>query len=350
MDRLLCDNVKALALLLTMGVQVWCQLCERPCQCPSPLPQCSEGVPLVLDGCHCCQVCARQRGEACSDMYACDKQRGLQCDYSASFPGDPGECVSQEELTCELNGVTYQDGQVFQPSCNTQCRCQGGGVTCVPLCPVDVLLPRPDCPHPQHVQLPGKCCKEWVCENLDNSIIQDAITASRTDGRLWPVLPALRQNPAFNCVDRSTEWSACSRTCGAGVSTRVSNSNPSCRLEMQTRLCKVRPCQPLPPQRTPMWGRGLRCEASYRLTTPVRLVHQGCYSTRVYRPRYCGQCTDARCCTPYHTHTAPVPFLCPSGRLLQRAVMMIHSCVCHYNCPYSAEYRAGPQRSPAPWG
>lgn len=327
-----------------------CQLCEQPCQCLSPVPQCPEGVPLVLDGCQCCQVCARQRGEACSNIHICDSQRGLQCDYSASFPGDPGECVSQEDLTCELNGVTYQDGQVFQPSCKTQCRCKGGGVTCVPACPVNVRLPSPDCPHPQQVQLPGKCCKEWVCENLDNTVIQDAMTASRTDSRLWPVLPGLRQNPASNCVDQSTEWSACSRTCGAGVSTRVSNKNPACRLEMQSRLCKIRPCQALPPLRIPMWGRQSHCEASYRSTVPVRLVHQGCYSTRVYRPRYCGQCTDSRCCTPYRTHTAQVSFRCPSGRMLLRAVMMIHSCVCHYNCPYSADYRAAAHRSPAHWG
>ncbi|XP_038863913.1 CCN family member 5-like isoform X2 [Salvelinus namaycush] len=176
-SRQLSDNVIALALLLCMGaLQVWCQLCLGPCQCPSPVPLCPAGVPLVLDGCQCCQVCARQQGEACSDLYVCDSQRGLQCDYSTSFPGDPGACSSQEELGCEMNGVSYLDGQVFQPSCATQCRCLGGGVTCVPLCPEDIRLPSPDCPHPQRVQLPGKCCKEWVCENTDNTILQDAIT------------------------------------------------------------------------------------------------------------------------------------------------------------------------------
>lgn len=81
--------------LCMLFLQVLCQLCDRPCLCPRPSPQCPKGVPLVLDGCQCCQVCARQRGESCSNMLPCDSQRGLQCDYSASFPGDPGECVSE---------------------------------------------------------------------------------------------------------------------------------------------------------------------------------------------------------------------------------------------------------------
>lgn len=78
-----------------LPLQVLCQLCDRPCLCPGPPPQCPSGVPLVLDGCRCCQVCARQRGDPCTKMLPCDSQRGLECDYSASFPGAPGECVSE---------------------------------------------------------------------------------------------------------------------------------------------------------------------------------------------------------------------------------------------------------------
>lgn len=84
--------------------------------------------------------------------------------------------AGQEDLGCEVNGITYQEGQSFQPSCDTYCHCRGGGVICVPACPLDARLPSPDCPNPQHVRLPGKCCKEWVCENLENTVIQDAIT------------------------------------------------------------------------------------------------------------------------------------------------------------------------------
>lgn len=94
------------ALFFVFFFQVLCQLCNRPCLCPASVPQCAAGVPLVPDGCRCCQVCARQRGESCSEMLPCDRQKGLQCDFSASFPGDPGECVG--EWKAHLGGMTDQ--------------------------------------------------------------------------------------------------------------------------------------------------------------------------------------------------------------------------------------------------
>uniref|UniRef100_A0A8C2IE05 Cellular communication network factor 5 n=1 Tax=Cyprinus carpio TaxID=7962 RepID=A0A8C2IE05_CYPCA len=343
MDKVQRDrnSLMAWALLFYLGSQVCCQQCGIPCLCQSSVPDCPEGIPLILDGCQCCQVCARQQGEACSKLFPCDIQRGLQCDYSASFPGDPGECVSQKELGCEHNGVSYQEGQVFQPSCALHCRCSGGGVTCVPRCSEDVLLPTPDCPHPRRVQQPGKCCKEWVCENMDNTVLQDAHIASGSEQTLLAD-SAYQTRPGSNCIDQSSEWSACSHTCGPGISTRVSNQNPACRLEMQMRLCMIRPCHPVL-QRNPQWSRR-KCQPTYRSVTPVRLFHQGCYSTQFYRPRYCGSCKDNRCCTPYHTGTALVTFRCPGGRLLNHAVMTINSCICHYNCPYSSRgvYRGTP--------
>lgn len=43
-------------------------------------------------------------------------------------------------------------------------------MTCVSLCTDDLQRPTDKCPNPQLVRLPGKCCKEWVCEGLDNSV------------------------------------------------------------------------------------------------------------------------------------------------------------------------------------
>lgn len=70
--------------------------------------------------------------------------------------------------------------------------------------------------------------------------------------RWWPSLPRSHpQNklvlPASPCVEQSTQWSPCSQSCGAGVSTRVSNQNSACKLQLETRLCKVRPCSGGPP-------------------------------------------------------------------------------------------------------
>lgn len=98
---------------------MFCQLCDRPCLCPAPLPQCPPGVLLVPDGCRCCQVCARQRGQSCSAVLPCDSQRGLQCDYSASFPGDTGECVGECVWARQQTAVYSLLNQAERPAART---------------------------------------------------------------------------------------------------------------------------------------------------------------------------------------------------------------------------------------
>lgn len=56
---------------------------------------------------------------------------------------------------------------------------------------------------------------------------------------------------------QTTEWSACSKSCGMGISARVTNDNPQCRLEKETRLCMVRPCD-FPMEKTKVLGLGER--------------------------------------------------------------------------------------------
>lgn len=69
--------------------------------------------------------------------------------------------------------------------------------------------------------------------------------------------PAFRQeatvsfdtwDPRLNCIEQTTEWEACSRTCGMGVSTRVTNKNSRCQMVRQSRLCMVQPCEDQQPR------------------------------------------------------------------------------------------------------
>ncbi len=48
--------------------------------------------------------------------------------------------------------------------------------------------------------------------------------------------------PSLNCIEQTTEWGACSQTCGMGLSTRVTNKNRRCEMVKQSRLCMIRPC------------------------------------------------------------------------------------------------------------
>lgn len=66
-----------------------------------------------------------------------------------------------------------------------------------------------------------------------------ALTAYRLEDTFGPDPTMIRAN----CLVQTTEWSACSKTCGMGISTRVTNDNAFCRLEKQSRLCMVRPCE-----------------------------------------------------------------------------------------------------------
>lgn len=149
------------------------------------------------------------------------------------LPGDG------DDGSCEVNGRRYRDGEIFQPHCRVRCRCEDGGFTCVPLCSEDVRLPSWDCPHPRRVEVPGKCCPEWVCDRAGGLGVQPLpAQGPQVSGLVAPPAPGL------SCPEWSTAWGPCSTTCGLGVTTRVSNQNHFCRLETQRRLCLLGPCPP----------------------------------------------------------------------------------------------------------
>ncbi|CAN0020575.1 unnamed protein product [Lampetra planeri] len=271
--------------------------------------------------------------------------------------------------SCEFGGVLYRDGERFHMGCEQYCSCRAGSLACVPTCPHSEMLPSPSCPEPRRVPPPpGKCCHEWVCGQPEaagagkrtREVLggHDAMAAFRQEDTMMVVVAppggssssgseaaadgepaggAAAAGPPFTCeIGYSSEWSACSRSCGAGISTRVSTENPRCRMERQSRACVVRPCDlPVPPPRKP----GKRCTRTFRAPSPVRLRDPAgpggaaCTSLRRYRPRYCGGCSDGRCCTPHRTLTRAVRMRCAGDRVALRDVMVVRTCACHRHCP-----------------
>uniref|UniRef100_A0A8C0FF85 CCN family member 3 n=1 Tax=Bubo bubo TaxID=30461 RepID=A0A8C0FF85_BUBBB len=334
------------------ALQVEPQACTYPCQCPSQPLQCPAGTSHVLDACGCCKVCARQLGELCSLQKPCDHHKGLYCDFSKIHRGS-GICLAHEGATCDLLGKIYHNGESFQPTCKLQCICMDGAIGCIPLCSDDLRLPSPECPNPRRVKFRNKCCEEWICEegseeNLTPGL--ELVLAAHfvhweglLQTRLGEISVMLgggshtlgyRSRTGWswaeeNCLVQTTEWSACSKSCGMGISARVTNDNPQCRLEKETRLCMVRPCD-FPVEKT---KKGKKCVRTPKPRQSLHFEFSGCTSTRSYRPKFCGSCTDGRCCTPYVTSTVEVEFRCPEGDFFQRKMMFIKMCSCHYDCP-----------------
>ncbi|XP_077023656.1 CCN family member 3 [Tamandua tetradactyla] len=324
----------AFLLLHFLGQVAATQRCPSPCpgRCPEAPPSCAPGVPAVLDGCSCCLVCARQRGESCSELEPCEESSGLYCDRSADPRAQTGICMVLEGDNCVFDGVIYRSGETFQPSCKYQCTCRDGQIGCVPRCNHDLLLPRPDCPAPRKVEVPGECCEKWVCDpDEEGALGALALPAYRPEATLGVEV----SDSSVNCIEQTTEWSACSRSCGMGLSSRVTNRNRQCEMVKQSRLCMVRPCEQEPEQ--PTEKKGKKCLRTKKSLRAIHLQFQNCTSLHTYKPRFCGVCSDGRCCTPHNTKTIQVEFQCPPGQIIKKPVMVIGTCACHTNCPQNNE-------------
>nr|XP_025965852.1 protein NOV homolog [Dromaius novaehollandiae] len=229
---------------------------------------------------------------------------------------------------CVFDGMMYRSGESFQPSCRYQCTCRDGQIGCLPRCNLDLLLPGPDCPFPRKVEVPGECCEKWVCDPRDDAILGGfALAAYRQEATLGIDV----SDSSANCIEQTTEWSACSKSCGMGFSTRVTNRNQQCEMVKQTRLCMMRPCE----NEEPSDKKGKKCIRTKKSLKAVRFEYKNCTSVQTYKPRYCGLCNDGRCCTPHNTKTIQVEFRCSHGKLLKKPMMLINTCVCHSNCPQS---------------
>ncbi|XP_007909774.2 CCN family member 2 [Callorhinchus milii] len=313
--------------VLCFACQVGAPLCgsrsRSRCRCPAVSRCPPAGLPVPER----CGLCAKQRGEHCTSLEVCDPNAELFCDYSAGDSETRGICTPLETGTCEMNGVTYKDGDVFQPNCKYHCWCSDGGIGCIPRCSEDIRLPSADCPYPKRVQIPGKCCPEWICERLGNSIVGNALAAFRSAAFYGRVPSTL----TYDCIEQSSTWSSCSRSCGLGVSTRVSNKNNRCVLETQSQLCIERPCHQEHFEQTSM-GRKV-CEPTTKARKPIHFEYKDCVSAKTFTPTYCGSCSDSRCCTPHRTRTELLEFKCKRGRVVKQRMMFIITCACHHNCP-----------------
>ncbi|KAM7535225.1 hypothetical protein Aperf_G00000091859 [Anoplocephala perfoliata] len=159
----------------------------------------------------------------------------------------------------------------------------------------------------------------------------------------------------------ATQWTPCSKTCGLGVSFRVTNNNTECRNQTEAQLCHWKPCNPThlhrcaPTKRVEQPqtfrliivdnGTGHLAAADGNRPPTSEMLGQGvstpsvvvCESVRRYRPKYCARCDSPkeRCCVPIRTKTASISFRCSNGRLVQHNLEWIKRCACHPSyCKY----------------
>ncbi|KAL5293470.1 CYR61 family protein [Megaselia abdita] len=213
---------------------------------------------------------------------------------------------------CTVGNTTYFHGQTFKLDCKTQCVCENGRHACSSLCPKE-QLPAPEdtdaCRSPMLVEVPGHCCKLWLCEN--------------------PIA-----NVKATCHNSSSSpWTPCSAgSCGVGVSTRVIRTTKGCNQMSNLRLCENHKCddnkyrsyhQPSNinnsnsvRSNSRKWSnrhrtrKGHECKNLHRLG-PARIRLGPCVSRKLYRPHVCGQCHNNKCCVPSVTTTIQVEILCP---------------------------------------
>ncbi|KAH0631257.1 hypothetical protein JD844_005518 [Phrynosoma platyrhinos] len=225
-------------------------------------------------------------GSPMSSMTTVAPKLGLQ-KWSPALPAHEG-------ATCDLLGKIYRNGESFQPNCKLQCICMDGAIGCIPLCTDGVRLPSADCPFPRRVKVKNKCCEEWVCEKGNWKNHHGRNTAGETPMQ---------------------EKSSAQAQAEAQAQAQSQDEQPPRQLlganhQMESLL----------------QDKGKKCVRNAKSAQAIRFEFTGCTSTRSYRPKFCGRCTDGRCCTPLITSTTEVEFKCPEGDSFVRKMMIIKSC------------------------
>ncbi|KAL9908887.1 cellular communication network factor protein Ccn isoform 2-T7 [Glossina fuscipes fuscipes] len=234
---------------------------------------------------------------------------------------------------CNVANTTYAHGETFKLDCKTQCVCENGRHACSSLCPKE-QLPAPEdtisCRSPRLVEVPGHCCKMWLCENPIADVYATCHNSS------------------------SSPWTPCSNACGLGISTRFTTTTAGCSQLNNLRLCENRKCVNTNNRSEVQTNnnnnnnnnnnskmrskhrilhnlilssddkngenydkpqhkirKGHECRSLQRLG-PARVRLGKCVSRKLYRPKLCGRCHDIRkCCVPSVSTTIQVELLCP---------------------------------------
>uniref|UniRef100_A0A8D3AL20 CCN family member 3 n=1 Tax=Scophthalmus maximus TaxID=52904 RepID=A0A8D3AL20_SCOMX len=231
--------------------------------------------------------------------------------------------------TPPASGFTSPPVDVYNRTqyCIWPCECPVVAPTCPP--GVSLLMDGCDCCKTCARQVGEVCNEADTCDYHKGLYCDYSSDKPRYEKGVCASFPTETGSWHKNCITQTTSWSPCSKTCGRGLSMRISNANEQCELVKESRLCNLRPCEV---DITKHIKPGKKCLNIYREDQPSNLTISGCTSKKQYRPKYCGVCTDDRCCIPYKSKTVDVDFECPNGTGFTWKMLWIQACFCNLSC------------------
>ncbi|XP_029633695.1 CCN family member 1-like [Octopus sinensis] len=129
------------------------------------------------------------------------------------------------------------------------------------------------------------------------------------------------------CAIVKSEWSACSASCGVGMSVRMNNDNLECEDVQQTRICFLRPCGEVVKSE-----KHKKCTPTAKAHEKYRIVFQDCRSVKEHRLKFCSNCKVNRCCYPQITRHRTIEFECSKRERVFLSFMWIKKCQCGHKC------------------